>query len=396
MHCYGLRQYWQIIKRELLFLFKLDKRRIVILFCAASAYLILFSLLYQQGTVEKIPTLVLDQNNSKLSREFVQCVEDNEKFHIIAEPINLETFQDRILHDKELVGFIIPPNFNTDAESGRETQVLMVMEGSNLIITSTSAMAGLEMIRDFSSEKGVKLLEKNTNMNSVQSEVKINPVGFTYRILGNKTLNYMYYLALGLSLAAFQQGILIAVAASFLCEFQGITSNEIGLNWLSRYAAKILPYFFISIVAYATNLVVAKYVFSYPINPKVLLDLFIIGIAFAFIIANIGGVIANLVRSELMFTRISLAYVVPAFILSGYTWPLEGMIKPIYFLAQLSPLTYLANTFRELILLGYSIDCFHNSLILLVVGILAFFLAAHLYDQRVKGFAISHDSTKLV
>lgn len=394
MRCYGIKQYWQIIKRELLFLFKLDKRRIIILFCAASAYLILFSILYHQGTVERIPALVLDQNNSKLSREFVQYVDDNEKFHIIAEPINLETFQYRISHDKELVGFIIPPNFNTDAESGRETQVLMVMEGSNLIITSTSAMAGLEMIRDFSSEKGVKLLEKNVNINSLQSEVKINPIDFTYRILGNKTLNYMYYLALGLSLAAFQQGILIAVAASFLCEFQGITNNEIGLNWLARYAAKILPYFFISIVSYATNLLVAKYVFAYPINPQVLPDLFVIGIAFAFIITNIGGAIANLVRSELMFTRISLAYVVPAFILSGYTWPLEGMITPIYFLAQLSPLTYLANTFRELILLGYSIDCLHNSLILLMAGIIAFFLAAHLYDKRVKSFTLSQEIIK--
>jgi ABC-2 type transport system permease protein len=201
----------------------------------------------------------------------------------------------------------------------------------------------------------------------------------------------MYYLALGLSLAAFQQGILIAIAASFLYNLQGITINEIKLNWLARYAAKILPYFLISIIAYAFNLLVAKYVFGYPIKTSVLLDLFEIGTAFAFIIANIGGILANIVHSELKFTRISLAYVVPAFILSGYTWPLEGMIRPIYLLAQLSPLTYLANTFREIILLGYSVDCFHNSIILLIFGIIAFFIAAHLYNYRVKSFAILHD-----
>ncbi|MDD4321319.1 MAG: ABC transporter permease [Acidaminococcaceae bacterium] len=390
MHCYGIQRYLQIMKREFLFLFKFDIRRIVVLFCAASAYLILFSLLYQQGTVEKIPALVLDQNNSALSREFVQYIEDNEKFHVIAEPINLETFQNKISRDRELVGFIIPPDFNMEAESGRSAKVLMVMEGSNLIITSTSAIAGLEMIRGFSNEKGVKLLEKNVSLSALQAAQKIRPVDFNYRIIGNKNLNYMYFLALGLSLAAFQQGIFIAIAAAFLYKPQGIMNNEIKLNWLARYAAKILPYFFISLVAYATNLFVAKYVFAYPIKKDILLDLFAIGAAFAFIIANIGGIVANLVHSELTFTRISLAYVVPAFILSGYTWPLEGMIKPIYWLAQLSPLTYLANTFREIILLGYSINSFHNSLILLIAGIIAFFLAAHLYDLRVKSFARSN------
>jgi ABC-2 type transport system permease protein len=391
MHCHVLQEYLQIIKRELLFLFKFDIRRMIVLSCAASAYLILFSLLYQQGTVEKIPALVLDQNNSALSREFVQYIEDSEKFHVVAEPINLEIFQDKISHDRELVGFIIPPNFNAEVESGRSTQVLMVMEGSNLIITSTSATAGLEMIRGFSNDKGVKLLEKNVSLTALQATQKIRPVEFNYRILGNKNLNYMYYLALGLSLAAFQQGILIAIAASFLYNLQGITINEIKLNWLARYAAKILPYFLISIIAYAFNLLVAKYVFGYPIKTSVLLDLFEIGTAFAFIIANIGGILANIVHSELKFTRISLAYVVPAFILSGYTWPLEGMIRPIYLLAQLSPLTYLANTFREIILLGYSVDCFHNSIILLTFGIIAFFIAAHLYNHRVKSFAILHD-----
>ena len=161
-----------------------------------------------------------------------------------------------------------------------------------------------------------------------------------------------------------------------------------------RYAAKILPYFLISIIAYAANLLVAKYVFAYPIKIDILSNLFMIGAAFAFIIANIGGIVANLVHSELAFTRISLAYVVPAFILSGYTWPLEGMIRPVYLLAQLSPLTYLANTFREIILLGYSVDCVKNSLILLISGIVAFFLAAHLYDRRIKGFVISRNSCK--
>ena len=394
MHYHGVQKCLQIIKRELLFLFKIDIRRIVVLFCASSAYLILFSLLYQQGTVERIPALVLDQNNSALSREFVQYIGDNEKFQVISEPINLETFQDEISQDRELVGFIIPPNFNAEVESGRSAQILMVMEGSNLIITSTSATAGLEMIRGFSNEKGVKLLEKNVNLTALQSAQKIHPVEFNYRILGNKNLNYMYYLALGLSLAAFQQGILIAVAASFLYNSQGITYNETKLNWLVRYAAKILPYFLISIIAYAANLLVAKYVFAYPIKIDILSNLFMIGAAFAFIIANIGGIVANLVHSELAFTRISLAYVVPAFILSGYTWPLEGMIRPVYLLAQLSPLTYLANTFREIILLGYSVDCVKNSLILLISGIVAFLLAANLYDRRVKGFVISRDSLK--
>jgi len=94
-------------------------------------------------------------------------------------------------------------------------------------------------------------------------------------------------------------------------------------------------------------------------------------LASAFILAATGfsAFIASVCSSELAFTRISIAYTVPAFVLSGYTWP-EAAMGPLgQTLACAFPLTYFADTFRELMLAGYSPVLYRNSLILLFIGV---------------------------
>ena len=378
-----IRPYLHLIKRELFFLFKADKRRAVFLILAASAYLIFFSILYQQGSVTEIPTIVLDQNNSALSRKIVQCIDDSDTFHVVDMPLNLEEFQHKMSHGKELAGFIIPTDFNKEAESGRSTQILLVVEGSNLLITSSSSIGAMEILQTFSKEKGIHLLEKNVSLASLEATQKVEPVSFSYRVLGNQTRNYMYYLVLGLFLAAFQQGLFIGIGASFLYKFQGIAAKELELNWLMRYVAKISPYLILGICGYGLAIFLSYFVFHFPFN-NALYEMLTLGAAFAFAIINIGGVIANLVRNELTYNRICIAYVVPAFILSGCTWPVEGMVKPIQKLSSLSPLTYMATTFRELFLNGHSSHWQQNTFILCFIGLAAFFFAAYLYNRRIK------------
>lgn len=84
---------------------------------------------------------------------------------------------------------------------------------------------------------------------------------------------------------------------------------------------------------------------------------------------------------ELLFSRLSIFYTVPAFMLSGYTWPLEAMPVWVRALAYCSPFTYLASAARSLCLGGGCQDLPERAALLLLLGLACFPGAAKRYRQ---------------
>ena len=67
-----------------------DPRRLIFIFGAALAYLLLFKMLFAPNLVKNIPTIIFNDDNTKLSREFVRGFEDSDSFfpgqHVPEEP----------------------------------------------------------------------------------------------------------------------------------------------------------------------------------------------------------------------------------------------------------------------------------------------------------------------
>ncbi|MBR1420058.1 MAG: hypothetical protein IJ575_03235 [Selenomonadaceae bacterium] len=60
-----------------------DPRRLIFIFGASIVYLFLFGMLYQPNIVQKIPTVIFDEDQSKLSREIIQNFSDSDAFEIV-------------------------------------------------------------------------------------------------------------------------------------------------------------------------------------------------------------------------------------------------------------------------------------------------------------------------
>ena len=56
---------------------------------------------------------------------------------------------------------------------------------------------------------------------------------------------------------------------------------------------------------------------------------------------------ARFFKSEVNFIRATTMYPVPAFILSGYTYPVESMGAGMQIAAKLFPMSYIANNMCE-------------------------------------------------
>jgi ABC-2 type transport system permease protein len=85
--------------------------------------------------------------------------------------------------------------------------------------------------------------------------------------------------------------------------------------------------------------------------------------------------------------RSPLLYLMPGLLFSGLSWPQLAMNDLARFFSALMPLTYLADTLRDLLLAGYSPALSKNMAIMFAGGALLCLCTIFIFDQRRKKFA---------
>lgn len=374
--------WWQIVKREIRQMFITDRRRAIFLFGASLAYLILFSLLYSTHTIKTIPLVIYDEDQTQFSRALIQAFDDSERFQIVGY-VSTQEDMEQSLHEKEVYAAVhIPKKFAQDAKSGRSSTVLLLANGSNILITNTVTTAAQEILAAFAKDTGTRLTEINNGQMPAMAVNKTVPIEFRLRVLNNPTQSYLSFFVLGLSLAAFQQGIFLAVGASIQNEYQ--RPGELNYNHSWRIIPiKLFPYWISATLAFFITIITAIQLFGIP-GKASLLSLFLLSLTFSFSAVAFSAFLASICNNELTFTRISIAYTVPAFVLSGYTWPQEAMDIVGKTISYAFPLSYFSNTVRELMIAGYSPVLYRNSVILLLLGAMLTGMATICYIRRMK------------
>ena len=183
-----------------------DPRRLIFIFGASIVYLFLFGMLYQPNIVQKIPTVIFDEDQSKLSREIVQNFSDSDTFEIVDYARDESEMLESIQMKRSLAAIHIPKYFARDRSS-----ILYMVNGSNIIVTNVTSSATLEIVESFEEE-----ILNQTELIHLRS-----------RILYNPTQGYMKFFVIGLSLIAFQQGLIFAIGAASFDEGSKIFSNNI-------------------------------------------------------------------------------------------------------------------------------------------------------------------------
>lgn len=373
----------KILKREVHCMFITDRRRAIFIFGASLAYLILFSMLYGTHMIKSVPVIIYDEDQTQFSRSLIQKIDDSERFQIV-EYVTIQDDMENVLRQKEAYAAVhIPKNFSKDAKSGRSSTVLLIANGANIIITNTVTTAIQEIVSDFSTKAGAKLTEINSAQLPAKALHQTAPIDFRLRVLNNPTQSYLSFFVIGLSMAAFQQGVFLAVGASIISEYQK-PDDLLESSAFSIVAGKLLPYLISATLAFFVTVIAAIHLFAIPVKAS-MASLLLLSTTFIFAAVSFSAFMATICSNELTFTRISIAYTVPAFVLSGYTWPQEAMDTVGRSISYTFPLSYFSNTVRELMIAGYSPFLYRNSCILFLIGILFTGITTICYIRRLKG-----------
>ncbi|WP_367914057.1 ABC transporter permease [Leadbetterella sp. DM7] len=325
-----------LIKREFKLFFK-DSTLVSVFLLAPVIYALLIGMVYKSGKVEDLPVIIIDQDNTPLSNQLTDMLSENEKLKIVSVQYSNTLTQEELIREKAVLAVVIPDRFEADILQKRYPEINTYINTTNLVTANLASGAAQMTIGSFSAGVEIAALKKKEGSPSPQYE----PFKANYIRLFNPGANYFTYMWPGMIMVVFQQVLLLGLAVSFSREFEQKTFRT---ELLSRthsavkmILVKVIPFWVLS-VGIAALFYFFHQAFNAPM-PYTLWPFAVNTAIFVVAVSMLGVCLSILFKDSLRATQILMLMAAPAFIIGGYSWPLQAMPAGVQLLASAIPLT---------------------------------------------------------
>jgi ABC-2 type transport system permease protein len=300
--------------------------------------------------VKRVPTVVLDQDNTPASRQYVQTYRSSEFFDILGSADHLAQVDRLFDQNKVRIAVIVPSGFGRSLDSGEKAQVAVLTDGSEpnsaqlarAYATALNASYSQQVLIEWADQQGVNPAQAG----SIEPRLRTwyNPEG--------KSSNFLIpgLLVVIIMIVTVQQ-----TAVTLVREREQGTAEQLLVSPLRRgelMVGKLLPW---TLLAFADMLVIALisiWVFGLPLRGSAG---FLAVSSVVFVFAALGlGLIISAIAPSLETANISglLIAFLPAFLLSGFAFPLDSIPVPLQWLSYAFPGRYMVAITRGVFLKG--------------------------------------------
>lgn len=329
-------------------LMTIDWKLPLVIFLFPMLFTFLFGSIYVEKKVTQVPTWIVDQDRSSLSRSLRDSIKFHEAFRVVHEGGTVDEFKEANRLDQAHACVVIPPHFERDLKHGRATSLVGIFDGTNFLVSNSAYRAVTEIGLGYSVGVQMKRLAmRGTPSGFAQgAALPIHPVS---RIWYNPSFNYLNFLLPGLLCLVIQQVVVVGVALAFSREQEeGLFGEALRItdSPFELLTAKTLFYFLVNMIGAPGAFLVAR---SFGIDLKGLgLLLGVVLPLFLFAGVALGLCFSLFIPSQVTATQVLMILAAPSFLISGYTWPQMSMVPWVRFLSNLAPVTHLALPVRQI------------------------------------------------
>jgi len=294
--------------------------------------------------VDVSPIAWMDMDRTPLSRELRSRFEGSGRFEVVAIAATEDDVQ-RVLDRGEAYAVVrVLPNFERDVKRGQSAQVQVLIDGSNSNTASLVSNYAGQVIVQFSS--GLAKVQ-NVQRVTARSRVWFNPDLYSR--------NY------------FVPGVvanIIMVVTLMLTALAIVREKEIGtmeqlmvspIRPIELMLGKMLPFAVVGLVDMVLVTIVALVVFGVPFRGSVLL-LFVCSCLFLMTSLGAGILLSTASHTQQQAMMANFFFTTPAFMLSGFAFPIANMPLMVQWLTYLNPLRYFVEIVRGLFLKGSGVE----------------------------------------
>ena len=344
--------------------YSVRKLGLLILFVIAMPFLSMWFMgAYYSEYVNDVPIAVLDEDNSSLSRKIVQYFDENERFKVVYHATNKAELEQAIDEREVYMGIYIPTNLSTDIKLGKQSQVLILTDGTNVIIGNNVYAGAAQIVQSASAGAAIQVMEAKGSLSEAMATNMALPFNFEERMLYDPKLTYMNYLGYGL-FAVFLQQLMLSSMGTLLARNPQEVATK---NTFLQIAAKIVVAGTLLIVSGAIAILLIHNKFNLIFNANIGVAI-LMSALFAVAISCPAIILFCLTKKKTRFTQVAYMLSLPTFLTCGYVWPVDQMPKLLAVGVKLLwPLMNYARAFDEVMLKGLPFQAVKQNILGLLV-----------------------------
>lgn len=374
----NLRRLWAVARKETLHI-RRDPRSLGLAIGIPMLMLIMFGYALTLD-VNRVPFVVWDQGNSVESREFVARFTATPYFALRGSVTNYAQLEHEIDSGTASLALVLPPDFASHLGAGRSVPVQAIVDGSD----SNTASIVLGYAQAITATYGQQILVDQVRRAS--GATPATALDLRTRIWFNPDLESKNFIVPGIM--AVIMGLIAALLTSLTLarEWERGTMEQListPVRPAELILGKLVPYLAIGLANMIIAVLMAVFVFQVPLRGSVPL---LFGIGGLFIVATLaqGILISAIARQQLLASQLAMiSTFLPAFLLSGFAFPIANMPAPIRGLTHIIPARYFVSVVKGIFLRGVGLEVlWPEALFLLAFAVLVLALAIRITPKR--------------
>jgi ABC-2 type transport system permease protein len=371
---------WYLFVKELIQVLR-DKRLRAALIFPPILQLIIFGYAANLD-VKHIRTAIRDLDQSVDSRDLIGRFGSSKYFDIVSFPQTPKDIEGLIRKGDITLSIEIPSDFSRKLKKGDTATVQIILDGTD----SNTAMIAMGYASRILSDYSTKILVKRLNQQGVVGFEEAG-VEVEHRIWFNPNFeSQLFYIPGVIASIAFLIPIILTSQA-IVREREIGTLEQIMVTPIRSWelvVGKTLPFAMMGLLDVMMIALIGIFWFEVPFRGSPLILL--LGTVL-FLMSSVGiGLFLSTISSTQQQAQISAFFFAqPAFILSGFAFPLENMPQWLQYITYINPLRYFLIIIRGVFLKGISLDIlWPQFLALAILGGLTILLSSLRFQKRLK------------
>ncbi len=365
-----MKQLLSFIRKEFQHIFR-DKTTVMILLIMPIIQIILFGFALT-NEVKNTQVVVLANHNDETTQRIIDRIDASDYFDVTGFVNNTNEINSAFRDGKAKLAVVFENDFAKNLKHTGKANVQLIADATDPNAATSFVFYASNIITNFQQD----LTSQTPNTGFIQPEVKM---------LYNPQMIGAFNFVPGVL------GMIMILICAMMTSIAIVREKEMGtmeillvspMKPIYIFLSKIAPYFVLSVINFATIILLSVFVLKVPIMGS-FISLLVVSLLYIFVALALGLLISTLTSSQLAAMMISgMALMIPVMLLSGMIFPIENMPTWLQWFSSIVPARWYIVAVKAIMIKGLGIGS-----VLKEVGILAL-MATVLITISLKKFKV--------
>ena len=333
--------------------------------------------------VKQVAMLVVDEDHTTVSSGLVQRLEAGRQFRVVRYTSS-DAGVDHALLDREVTAVLhIPRYFEEDLVRRGRAPVQLVLNAEEGATTGIVQSYANSILASYAREldRTLPLARSGTS-----ATARVAPLDLRTQRWYNPTRNYKYWMVPALMVS-------LTTIIGLLLTAQNITrENELGtleqlnvtpMTKIQFIAAKLIPFWILSMLIFSIGLAIGKLVFGIPMRGNLLI-VYLAAAVYLIVVLGMGLGISTITRTQQQSMFVAFFFTLIFLLMSGLFTPVDSMPDWAQRVAEANPVKHFVSIMRAVLMRGAGLETVGRPIIGLgIAGVAVLGLAVLRYRKSV-------------